>query len=719
MAGTHSEPSSESSPVTDDNLLKSLGTRPNADTFDTMDTDVYTGATASDQRIHPVDDATEQTHPLPQQPSQNGNVCGTKLLYEGPPKCECCINWVEQYPDDLRESAEEKEDTKEKAVVARMKKNHEEGKPLVLDSIVVQNEDLKAFLVDLFQGYRGITPKLKKLVLKAPFHPFFYRWDQFEDLRSRTYEKHSTTRPYATLLYELLRPEIQPLIDEVADLVVNQVITFKLLWALFEPSQRLYENHHSQDRMYVHQSSAYIEDQCGVFFVVTAKFVDWDGNKFGYRTTKVRMPQFAGTKPIRDLDIYPFHLHPSAAQITKTLLTEARSSENCAQYSTSHTRDQRWYWMRGRNAAILSIWQLSERVILDTSLYWKMSEDRPGSLKPLEKRSLAPKLDLEDQDHEDAMMLYENTVQRGMIDQESEDTWQIYPSAGGLGPINLAIPPLEEEELILCNNMLAAYALVLKKWVFLTDINGLQPINWNTRIFPNLVLPKTHKELVLSFIEAHISGDVQFDDIVEGKGLGLLMLLVGDPGLGKTLTAEAVAEKVQKPLYLLSAGELGRDAETVEWRLKMVLEMTAKWNAVLLLDECDVFLQDRSSARLDHNSIVAVSLRLVEYHKGILILTTNRAEAIDSAFQSRIHLTLRYPGLSAEAKATIWRQFVQGTKWAPGNTLTDEQYQELAALRVNGREIKNIVKTAFLLASRDKSPLGLEHLKKVVDATMG
>lgn len=100
-------------------------------------------------------------------------------------------------------------------------------------------------------------------------------------------------------------------------------------------------------------------------------------------------------------------------------------------------------------------------------------------------------------------------------------------------------------------------------------------------------------------------------------------------------------------------------------------------------------------------------------------MTTNRIEAIDSAFQSRIHLTLRYPSLTAEAKTTIWRQFVENTKWAPGDTLTDEQYQKLATLGVNGREIKNIVKTGFLLASRNKSPLRFEHLKKVVDATMG
>jgi hypothetical protein len=159
--------------------------------------------------------------------------------------------------------------------------------------------------------------------------------------------------------------------------------------------------------------------------------------------------------------------------------------------------------------------------------------------------------------------------------------------------------------------MVPAYSFETKQWVLLLDISAIRPIVWNETAFSNLVLPATQKELVLSFVEAHISGDVQFDDIIQGKGLGLLMLLVGEPGLGKTLTAEAVAEKVHRPLYMLSGGELGRHAQFVEQNLKSVLEMTAKWNAVLLLDECDVFLEVRNSARLDHNAIVATFLRWV------------------------------------------------------------------------------------------------------------
>lgn len=87
------------------------------------------------------------------------------------------------------------------------------------------------------------------------------------------------------------------------------------------------------------------------------------------------------------------------------------------------------------------------------------------------------------------------------------------------------------------------------------------------------------------------------------------MLLVGSPGTGKTLTAEVVADRLHKPLYMLSAGELGQDAESVENKLGSTLEMTEKWGAILLLDKFDVFLEKRSHSHMGHNEVVAVLLR--------------------------------------------------------------------------------------------------------------
>lgn len=170
---------------------------------------------------------------------------------------------------------------------------------------------------------------------------------------------------------------------------------------------------------------------------------------------------------------------------------------------------------------------------------------------------------------------------------------------------------LTDEQLMLCNIRVKGYALMLKRWGMF-DVDGISDIIWNEEAFERLILPRGFKNLILSFVEGQTSSDYTFDDIIEGKGLGIIMLLIGTPGTGKTLTAEAVAEKVQRPLYVLSAGELGQNASGVESQLTNILEMTERWGAILLFDECDVFLQERSMSNMVHNEIVAVFLRWVD-----------------------------------------------------------------------------------------------------------
>lgn len=161
---------------------------------------------------------------------------------------------------------------------------------------------------------------------------------------------------------------------------------------------------------------------------------------------------------------------------------------------------------------------------------------------------------------------------------------------------------------MLCNSHVRGFSLKLKKWGEF-EVAKISDITWNDGVFPNLMLPEGYKNLILSFVEGQASSKGKFDDLIEGKGLGLVMLLAGNPGTGKTLTAEAVADKVRRPLYVLSAGELGHTAAAVERYLSSTLKLTETWDAVLLFDECDVFLQERSRDYLTHNEMVAVFLR--------------------------------------------------------------------------------------------------------------
>ncbi|KAJ8071199.1 hypothetical protein OCU04_001537 [Sclerotinia nivalis] len=135
-----------------------------------------------------------------------------------------------------------------------------------------------------------------------------------------------------------------------------------------------------------------------------------------------------------------------------------------------------------------------------------------------------------------------------------------------------------------------ASGIVDKRWLeFLVDV----PTNivWNDSAFQSLVLPPSQKDLILAIATSQISSSSRFDDVISGKGKGTILLLSGGPGTGKTLTAESVAETMRVPLYMLSAGDLGTDSMDVESALGLILDMVTSWNAVLLLDECDVFLE--------------------------------------------------------------------------------------------------------------------------------
>lgn len=83
---------------------------------------------------------------------------------------------------------------------------------------------------------------------------------------------------------------------------------------------------------------------------------------------------------------------------------------------------------------------------------------------------------------------------------------------------------------------------------------------------------------------------------------------------------------------------------------------------VVLLDEADVFLEERDMKDLNRNALVSVFLRALEYYDGILILTSNRVGTFDEAFKSRIQLALHYENLNVTQRRKVWRNFMNRLK---------------------------------------------------------
>lgn len=83
---------------------------------------------------------------------------------------------------------------------------------------------------------------------------------------------------------------------------------------------------------------------------------------------------------------------------------------------------------------------------------------------------------------------------------------------------------------------------------------------------------------------------------------------------------------------------MGAKVEDVEKYLESAFYLGKLWGCVVLLDETDVFLEQRSFEDLERNALVSYFLRVLEYYESILVLTSNRVGVFDEAFKSRIQL---------------------------------------------------------------------------------
>ncbi|PLB44558.1 P-loop containing nucleoside triphosphate hydrolase protein [Aspergillus steynii IBT 23096] len=278
--------------------------------------------------------------------------------------------------------------------------------------------------------------------------------------------------------------------------------------------------------------------------------------------------------------------------------------------------------------------------------------------------------------------------------------------------------PPDEEFQILLPATIPAFGFHDKKWISVS-VEGIRDIKWNAEAFNHLVLKHTKKELIKALVAKHTAaGDT--NDVIEGKGNGLILLLHGGPGTGKTLTAESVAELTERPLYRVTCGDIGTNAEEVERYLESVLYLGTVWQCVVLLDEADVFLEERTQQDLKRNALVSVFLRVLEYYSGILVLTSNRIGTFDEAFKSRVQLTLHYPTLDEVSRRRIWSNFITRLHRTNPEAKADqilERLDELSTFKLNGREIRNSIRTAMLLAEFRGESLQYSHLQDVIDVS--
>lgn len=201
---------------------------------------------------------------------------------------------------------------------------------------------------------------------------------------------------------------------------------------------------------------------------------------------------------------------------------------------------------------------------------------------------------------------------------------------------------------------------------------------------------------------------------IDRQGKAVILNFFGDPGTGKTLTAEAFAGSLNSQIIKLGIAELeSRFMGETSKNIQAVFKVASEQNAVLFFDEADTLLGKRLSSvtqGIDNEVNAMRSTLLIELEKfnGIAIFATNFAKNYDEAFRSRISHHIHFDLPDLDNRVALWnRMFV------PKIPLADERepFIQVAAEMsegFSGREIRTCMRLVLPKALLEAEKAGVE-----------
>ena len=200
-----------------------------------------------------------------------------------------------------------------------------------------------------------------------------------------------------------------------------------------------------------------------------------------------------------------------------------------------------------------------------------------------------------------------------------------------------------------------------------------------------------------------------------GVGPGVRALFSGPSGTGKTLAARLLASALELDLYRLDLSSVvDKYLGETEKNLSRVFARAEELDVILLLDEGDSLLTRRTDvhsandryANLETNYL----LQRLESFEGILIVTTNAGERIDSAFERRIDVVVEFRAPDVAERWAVWDLHLP-----TAHAVAAQALQEVAVrCALTGGQIRNAVLHASLLALENGGTIDRTHLEEAV-----
>ena len=231
----------------------------------------------------------------------------------------------------------------------------------------------------------------------------------------------------------------------------------------------------------------------------------------------------------------------------------------------------------------------------------------------------------------------------------------------------------------------------------------------------DVILPEDVRDTVDEVVEAVRNRRIVFEQWGIGEqlshGKGISALFYGEPGTGKTMCAEAIANALNRPLLAASLPNLkSKWVGETERNLESIFKKSRAHRAVLFIDEADSLLMERGEGRASRHddSVVNVILTLIERHQNVVFLATNRPDILDDALERRLTYCIEFPFPEAEHRAEIWRTHLPKTAPTKGEIDFDELGRKF---EITGGLIKQAVFKAAFRAASDDRRLSMELLE--------
>ncbi|KAI0547861.1 P-loop containing nucleoside triphosphate hydrolase protein [Xylaria curta] len=393
------------------------------------------------------------------------------------------------------------------------------------------------------------------------------------------------------------------------------------------------------------------------------RYVDFDGDKIGETGMNLLIPK-RDEIHLAALEVKPLDFEENADAIRQSLTVQGKNFEKCI---SQHHGQYNGMALKKNNKRAYDLLSIHGRIMIDCKTYLRFNtNDSVYIEKPL---------------------IY------------------IWSASGEFEPS----ARLNDDQALITNPTVRGFSFTANRFLEFF-VNNIQPVEWS-HSFDQLDLGPEVQTTLQGAILHHTVNRSGISYVDSSSRKGLVCLLHGPRGVGKTLTVECAADYVKRPLYIVSSGDLGTTSDDLDRSLNYIMCLASIWKAVLLIDDVDVFLQPRASLDFHHNAMMSTFLRMIDSYEGLLFLTTTRVTAIDWAFMSRIHIPVHYKPTPPQKRLEIWRDSYMAI---PGVGDPQEYHlQTLAAQDFNGRQIENIIKAADDLATSGAVPVDTVMLQTV------